>query len=52
MSDELNVSLKDRLKDMGINVLLIDELVSAAVRVNYGQVTFSLYSYSPLFKIY
>ena len=38
MSEELNVSLRDRLRDIGVNDLLIDELVSAAVRVNYGQV--------------
>ena len=41
MSDELNISLKDRLKDIGINGLLIDEVVSAALRVNYGQVIIS-----------
>ena len=38
MSDELHVSLEDRLAQMGISKILIDELVSVAVRVNYGQV--------------
>ena len=38
MSEELSISLRDRLRDIGVNDLLIDELVSAAVRVNYGQV--------------
>ena len=40
MSDELDISLRDRLSDMGINTLLIDELVCATGRVNYGQVRF------------
>ena len=38
MIEELKISLEDRLKDIGVNEILIDELVSAAVRVNYGQV--------------
>ena len=38
MSDELHVSLEDRLAQMGISKILIEELVSVAVRVNYGQV--------------
>ena len=38
MSDELNISLENRLTQMGLSKILIDELVSVAVRVNYGQV--------------
>ena len=44
MLEELNISLKDRLKDIGINTQLVEELVSAAVRVNYGQVTRNYYT--------
>ena len=51
MAEELNISLQDRLKDIGINEILIDELVSAAVRVNYGQVMIKSYGLSTLFKI-
>ena len=40
MSDELDVSLEDRLTQMGISKILIEELVSVAVRVNYGQVKY------------
>ena len=39
MSDELNISLENRLTQMGLSKILIDELVSVAVRVNYGQVS-------------
>ena len=39
MSDELNISLENRLMQMGLSKILIDELVSVAVRVNYGQVS-------------
>ena len=45
MLDELNISLGDRLNDISINTQLIDELVTAAVRVNYGQV---MRNYSPI----
>ena len=38
MSEQLNISLRDQLIDLGINEILIDELVSVASRVNYGQV--------------
>ena len=38
MSDELNISLENRLTQMGLSKTLINELVSVAVRVNYGQV--------------
>ena len=44
MSDELNISLEDRLVQMGISKILIDELVTLAVRVNYGQVRFDIES--------
>ena len=46
MSDELNISLENRLTQMGLSKTLIDELVSVAVRVNYGQVRYN----SILFK--
>ena len=45
MLDELNISLNDRLKDIGINDRLIDELVSAAVRVNYGQMPTNVHAF-------
>ena len=45
MLDELNISLNDRLKDIGINDRLIDELVSAAVRVNYGQMPATVHAF-------
>ena len=38
MSEQLNISLRDQLIDLGINEIVIDELVSVASRVNYGQV--------------
>ena len=38
MSEQLNISLRDQLIDLGINEILIDEIVSVASRVNYGQV--------------
>ena len=38
MSEQLNISLRDQLIDLGVNEILIDELVSVASRVNYGQV--------------
>ena len=43
MSEQLNISLRDQLIDLGINQILIDELVSVASRVNYGQVISLLY---------
>ena len=43
MSEQLNISLRDQLIDLGINEILIDELVSVASRVNYGQVISFLY---------
>ena len=43
MSEQLNISLRDQLIDLGINEILIDELVSVASRVNYGQVISLLY---------
>ena len=43
MSEQLNISLRDQLIDLGINEILIDELVSVASRVNYGQVIILLY---------
>ena len=38
MSEQLNISLRNQLIDLGINEIVIDELVSVASRVNYGQV--------------
>ena len=52
MSDELHVSLEDRLMQMGISKILIDELVSVAVRVNYGQVKHFLINLSKNFFIF
>ena len=52
MSDELHVSLDDRLMQMGISKILIDELVSVAVRVNYGQVKHFLINLSKNFIIF
>ena len=52
MSDELHVSLEDRLMQMGISKILIDELVSVAVRVNYGQVKHFLINLSQNFIIF
>ena len=43
MSEQLNISLRDQLIDLGIIEILIDELVSVASRVNYGQVISLLY---------
>ena len=43
MSEQLNISLRDQLIDLGINEILVDELVSVASRVNYGQVISLLY---------
>ena len=43
MLEQLNISLRDQLLDFGINEILIDELVSVASRVNYGQVISLLY---------
>ena len=43
MSEQLNISLRDQLIDLGVNEILIDELVSVASRVNYGQVISFLY---------
>ena len=43
MLEQLNISLRDQLLDLGINEILIDELVSVASRVNYGQVISLLY---------
>ena len=51
MSEQLNISLRDQLIDLGINEILIDELVSVASRVNYGQVIILLYLIAAVVKI-
>ena len=52
MSEQLNISLRDQLIDLGINEILIDELVSVASRVNYGQVISFLYLIAVVLNIF
>ena len=52
MSEQLNISLRDQLIDLGINEILIDELVSVASRVNYGQVISLLYLIAVVIKFF
>ena len=45
MVDLTEISLEEELKRQNMPQILIDELVQAAVRVNYGQNTFSTHAF-------
>jgi len=45
MKDLTSVTLKDKLVNLGVGDLLIDEMVTVATRVNYGQMPNSLHAF-------
>jgi len=45
MMDLTKISLKDKLESLGIDGLLIEELVTVATRVNYGQMPDKLHAF-------
>jgi len=45
MTDLTGVTLKDKLESLGVGDLLIDEMVTVATRVNYGQMPHSIHAF-------
>jgi len=45
MTDLAGVTLKDKLESLGVGDLLIDEMVTVATRVNYGQMPHSIHAF-------